>query len=80
VGHASRSDGLLRLETSRARVSQTDLKTGRCATMGGARGIIVEVVSVKAEDRQIDTTDCVGPFYPKITVSNLLCPRGIVVI
>jgi hypothetical protein len=29
VGHASRSSGLLRLEASRARVSQSSLKTGR---------------------------------------------------
>jgi hypothetical protein len=48
VGHASRSDGLLRLETSRARVSQSGLKTGGCAIMGGARGIIVEVVSSRS--------------------------------
>jgi hypothetical protein len=30
---------------SRARVSQSDLKTDRGAMMGGARGIIVEVAS-----------------------------------
>jgi len=43
VGHASRSGGLLRLEASRARVSQSGLKTGGGATAGGARGIIAEV-------------------------------------
>jgi hypothetical protein len=43
VGHTSRSGGLLRLEVSRARVSQSGVKTGGGMTMGGARGIIVEV-------------------------------------
>jgi hypothetical protein len=45
VGHASRSGGLLRLEASRARVSESDLKTGRGAMMDGAHGIIAEVAS-----------------------------------
>jgi hypothetical protein len=45
VRHTSRSGGLLRLEGSHARVSQSGLKTGRDATTAGARGIIVEVVS-----------------------------------
>jgi hypothetical protein len=41
----SGSDGLLRLEASRDRVSQSGLKTGRGATAGGARGTIVEIAS-----------------------------------
>jgi hypothetical protein len=45
VGHVSRSGGLLHLEASRVRVSQSDLKTGRDATAGGARGTIMEVAS-----------------------------------
>jgi hypothetical protein len=45
VGHASRSSGLLRVEASLAMVSQSDLKTGGCATIGGARGTITEVAS-----------------------------------
>jgi hypothetical protein len=43
VKHTSRSSGLLRCEASLARVSQSDLKTGRCAMTGGARDIIMEV-------------------------------------
>jgi hypothetical protein len=43
VGHASRSSGLLGVETSLARVSQSGLKTGGGVTMGGARGTILEV-------------------------------------
>jgi hypothetical protein len=45
VGHTSRSSGLLRVETSLARVSQSGLKTGGGATMCGAHGTIAEVAS-----------------------------------
>jgi hypothetical protein len=45
VGHASRSSSLLGLEASLARVSQSGLKTGGGAMMGGARGTITEVAS-----------------------------------
>jgi hypothetical protein len=43
VGYASRSNGLLRVEARLARVSQSGLKTGGGATVGGARGTIAEV-------------------------------------
>jgi hypothetical protein len=45
TGHMSRSSGLLGVEASLARFSQSGLKTGGSATMGGARGTITEVVS-----------------------------------
>jgi hypothetical protein len=45
VGHASRSSSLLRVKASLARISQSGLKTGGGATVGGARGIIAEIVS-----------------------------------
>jgi hypothetical protein len=45
AGHASRSSGLLHVEASLARVSQSGLKTGGGVTAGGARGTIVEVAS-----------------------------------
>jgi hypothetical protein len=45
VGHALRSSGLLRMEASLARVSQSGLKTGGGTTTGGARGTIAEVAS-----------------------------------
>jgi hypothetical protein len=45
AGHASRSSNLLFVEVSLAMVSQSGLKIGRCATMGGARGTIAEVAS-----------------------------------
>jgi hypothetical protein len=43
MGHVSRSSGLLRLEASHARVFQSGLKTGKCATAGGACDTIVKV-------------------------------------
>jgi hypothetical protein len=45
MGHASRFSGLLHVEVSLGRVSQSGLKTGGGATMGSARGIIMEVAS-----------------------------------
>jgi hypothetical protein len=45
VGHALRSSGLLHMEASLARVSQSGLKTGGGATADSARGTIAEVVS-----------------------------------
>jgi hypothetical protein len=45
MGHASRFSGLLHVEVSLARVSQSGLKTDEGATMGGARGTIMEVAS-----------------------------------
>jgi hypothetical protein len=41
--HVLRSSGLLRVEASLARVSQSSLKTGGGATVGGACGTIAEV-------------------------------------
>jgi hypothetical protein len=45
VGHASRSSGLLHVEASRSRVSQSGLKTGGGAMVGGACGTVTEVAS-----------------------------------
>jgi hypothetical protein len=45
VGHASRSSGLLHVEASLARVSQSGLKTGGGATMGRACCTITKVAS-----------------------------------
>jgi hypothetical protein len=45
AGHASRSSGLLHVEASLARVSQSGLRTGGGAMAGGARDTITEVTS-----------------------------------
>jgi hypothetical protein len=43
VGHTSRSNRLLHVEASLARVFQSGLKTDRDATVSGARGTITDV-------------------------------------
>jgi hypothetical protein len=45
VRHTLRSSGLLHVEASLARVSQSGLKTGGGAMAGGTHGIIVDVAS-----------------------------------
>jgi hypothetical protein len=45
VGHALRSNGLLRMKASLARVFESGLNTSGGATTGGACGTIVEVAS-----------------------------------
>jgi hypothetical protein len=45
TGQASRSNSMLGVEASLARVSQSSLKTDGGATTGGARGTIAEVAS-----------------------------------
>jgi hypothetical protein len=45
VGHVLRYSGMLHVEASLSGVSQSGLKTGGGATVGGARGTIAEVVS-----------------------------------
>jgi hypothetical protein len=40
AGHALRSGGLIHLEASRARVFQSNLKTGGCTTAGGVHDTI----------------------------------------
>jgi hypothetical protein len=45
VGYMSRSSGLLRVEASLSRVSQSILKTSGGMTAGGACGTITEVAS-----------------------------------
>jgi hypothetical protein len=45
AGHASRSSDLLHMKASLDRVSQSGLKTSRCAMTGGAHGTITKVAS-----------------------------------
>jgi hypothetical protein len=42
--HESRSSGLLHVEASWASVSQSSIKICGCATVGSARGTIIEIV------------------------------------
>jgi hypothetical protein len=77
--HASRSGGLFTWKQITLGFLSFALR------LAEARLRVVHVASLRrlcreeAEDRRVDATGCVGPFYPKIDVSSVLCPRGIVV-
>jgi hypothetical protein len=70
AGHTSKSSGLLHVEASLARVSQSGLKTGGGATVDGACGTIVEVASGQVKNGRVNATGCVGPYYPNFAVFN----------
>jgi hypothetical protein len=70
MGHISRSSGLFRCEVSRDRVCQSNLKT-----VGGACGIITEIVWSGSRRWMGRATGCVGSFYPKIILFPVLCHR-----
>jgi hypothetical protein len=77
VGHTSRSSGLLHLEASRARISQSSLKTG-----GGVTRMVHVASSRRSrgdevEDERVDATGCIELFYPNFAVFTVLGPRGI---
>jgi hypothetical protein len=79
AGHASRSGGLLRLEASCARVSQSGLKTDGDATVGGHVAPSWRLCRDQVEDGWVDAMGCVGPCYPYFSVFYVLGPKGIVV-
>jgi hypothetical protein len=83
MGHTSRSSGLLHLKANRARVFQSDLKTG-----GGVAWVMHMTSSrrlhrSKAKDGQFDGGGCgvvqVGPNYPYFVVVFFLSHLGILV-
>jgi hypothetical protein len=77
--HTLRSSSLLRVEVSRDVISQSGLKTG------GGVAWMVHVASsrrlhrVEAEDGWVDTTDCVGYFYPNFIIFYVLVAKSILV-
>jgi hypothetical protein len=80
VGHTSKSSSLLGVQASLARVSQSVLKTGGGATMGGARDTIAKVAS---EASCSWTGQCDGlrrTLLPLLCHFLLLGLRGVVVI
>jgi hypothetical protein len=80
MGHASRSNGLLRLEVSRARISQSSLKTGEEAAQ------MVHVASSwrshedEAKDGRVHAMGCIGLFYLNFTVFIVVGHKGSLVI
>jgi hypothetical protein len=79
VGHASRSRGLLRLKASRARVSQSGLKTGRGATWMVHMASSWRSHGDKVQDGRVDATGYIGRFYPNFAIFIVLGPEGILV-
>jgi hypothetical protein len=80
AGHTLGSSGLLRLEESRARVSQSGLKTG-----GGAARMVHMASSWRsrgdeAKDERIDATSYIRLFYPNFAVFIVLGHKGSLVI
>jgi hypothetical protein len=73
AGHMSRSSGMLWLEVSRARVSQSGLKTGEAAAWVVHVAPSWRSCGSEAEDEQVDVTCCVGPYYPYFVVFIVLC-------
>jgi hypothetical protein len=80
TGHALMSSGLLCLEVSWARVSQSSLKTSG----GAARKVNVasswRSCGDEAEDRWVDATGCIRLFYPNFAIFFVLGHKGSLVI
>jgi hypothetical protein len=79
VGHTLSSSGLLRLEASQARVSQSGLETSG----GTARMVHVAPSRIscgdEAEDGWVDVMGCIGLFYPNFIIFIVLGTGGILV-
>jgi hypothetical protein len=73
--HATRSSGLLRMEVSQTRVSQSSLKTS-----GGAVASSWRSHGDKADDGGVDAMGCIGLFYPNFVVFIVLCHKDNLVI
>jgi hypothetical protein len=79
AGQTLRSSGLLHVEASQARVSQSGLKTD-----GGAAEMVHVTSSWRSradedEDGQVDAICCIRPFYCNFAIFYVLGPRGILV-
>jgi hypothetical protein len=79
VRHASRSSSLLHMEANWARVSQSDLKTGRGAAQMAHMASSRRSRGDEAEDGGDDAMGCIRLFYPNFVVFIVLGPRGILV-
>jgi hypothetical protein len=76
MGHTSRFSGLLYVEASRTKVSQSSLKTG-----GGAAWMVRVTSSWRlredqVENEQVDVMSYVGPYYPCFIIFFVLDHMG----
>jgi hypothetical protein len=72
AGHVSRSSGLLRLEVSRARVSQSSLKTSGDASRMVHMALSWRSHRDEAEGGQVDAMSYIRLFYPNFVVFIVL--------
>jgi hypothetical protein len=79
VGRASRSSGLFHLEASRARVFQSDVKTGEGAAQVVNMAPSQRLCEDQVKDGQVNVTGYVEPCYPYFAVFDVLGPRGILI-
>jgi hypothetical protein len=80
AGHASRSSGLLCLEASRARVSQSSLKTGGVVARMVHRASSRRSCGNGAGDGWVDTTGYIRLFYSNFVVFIVLGHKDSLVI
>jgi hypothetical protein len=80
MGHVSRCNGLLRLEATQARVSQSSIKTGGDATWMVHVASSWRLCGDKAEDERVNVTGCIGFFYPNFVVFVVLAHKDSLVI
>jgi hypothetical protein len=75
-----KTNGLLHLEMSRARVSQSSVKTSGGTTRMVHMASLQRSRGDEAEDGRGDETDCIRFFYPSFVVFIVLCHKGSLVI
>jgi hypothetical protein len=80
VGHTLRSSGLIRLEASRARVSQSSLKTGRGVARMVHEASLQRSRGDQDEDEWVDAMGYIRLFYPNFTIFIVLGHKGSLVI
>jgi hypothetical protein len=76
VGHMSKSSGMLHVEASLVKVSQSVFKTGAWKHVAPSRMLNQSQV----EDGHVIMTGCIGPFYSTFTVFIMLGRMGSLVI
>jgi hypothetical protein len=80
VRHTSRSSGLLHLEASRDRVSQSSLKTDEGVAQMVHMASSQILCEDEAKDGWVDATGCTRLFYPSFVIFIVLCHKGSLVI
>jgi hypothetical protein len=75
-GYTSTSGGLLHCEASRARVSQSSLKTGRGVVQMGHMPSSQRSCGDETKDRRVDAMGRIRLFYPSFAIFIVLGHKG----